>query len=620
MESGSRSATSHETDVFASGGVDVSDSTDTGSTSVAEVGNVLTGARGGTTLRRDQTTGTQTRTRGDRTLSVSVFQSATAAVTQSGNEYTGEYTLSQVSTTYRSQQGDGRGASGPVDVTFEDMQFGWASVGESGNGVTGDYSRTGLAIEQRTLTQGGGGGTLLFVSADTQTRVGSGNGVTGDGAYSDEGVFSSTLTTTGSTTAAAFLTVASGMGHSPGSGEGTQSIPGGPGGGGGGSAGTTSFTATQTTTLTSTSHRRANAVTGVYAVGGFGTQVYSLRQTLAPPGGCSLTVTENGTAWVASSGWGSALTGEGTATESANDSYTLTETGTHAGGSVDIVVTGLGRAQTSTLTDARGDRTSVTASGGEQFVRVWNGVTDSGSLSWASQSGGAAAVGGVSHSASGSSRFNLIEGFVPAATDVGGGTGADGGQQAVPGELRERPARCRSGFCPRAFRTSDVSRASSAYLRSLVRIGCSTSSAPAAGCGREVSSTEITDSRMHRRSASPNQPNARYRSWRSCSLAPTAIYTSRTVECTGGLSLPCSRRKDPICSRTSDRAKYDLPAPGRPVTSRVLPVGNPRGAFACPPGGGLNSRRKSWTHGTGSRSLTTMGQVRGAGKRRAVEG
>lgn len=166
-------------------------------------------------------------------------------------------------------------------------------------------------------------------------------------------------------------------------------------------------------------HESLNAITGDYAIAGFNVATYGLTQSLMPSAGGTLTVTESGTSWLQTNGYGSGLTGLGTTTVTGSDQYTLVETGTDSGNnSVSISVAGLESAQTVTTVNARTDTQSITTSGLDQYTRTLNGSTDSGTLVWSSSDGGASGVGNLSYSPSGNNRYNLIESFVPAATDV----------------------------------------------------------------------------------------------------------------------------------------------------------------------------------------------------------
>jgi hypothetical protein len=178
------------------------------------------------------------------------------------------------------------------------------------------------------------------------------------------------------------------------------------------------YSATQSATLTAVMHHGANGVTGNYTVGGFGTEQYDLHQTLTPANGGTLTVTESGTAWTQTNGYGAGLIGAGTQTVTGSDKYTLIETGTDVNGAMNISAAGLADAQEVTTRDARTGAQTVTTNGTDQYARVLNGSSDSGTLMWSASDGGAAAVGSLTHAESSKNRYNLIEGFVPVATDV----------------------------------------------------------------------------------------------------------------------------------------------------------------------------------------------------------
>jgi hypothetical protein len=149
-----------------------------------------------------------------------------------------------------------------------------------------------------------------------------------------------------------------------------------------GLSGPTSYSATDVTVLVSVSHYALNAITGSETVNGFGAENYTLTQTLSPSGGGTLTVTESGTAWSQISGSTAGLTGLGSTSTTGSDEYTLGETGTAGTSSVSISVNGLDSNQTVNTVNARTGAQSIASSGTEQFTRLLNGSSDSGTLSW----------------------------------------------------------------------------------------------------------------------------------------------------------------------------------------------------------------------------------------------
>lgn len=316
---------------------------------------------------------------------LSATSSSASNSEKSGDDWTNDYTLDTSSTDTSSSTRTGTDGSGNAfSIAQSDNNSG--TVHTTGDSSVGGYTATAIGTDTLSTDENISGGTnsstLHQVVSGSSTLTNTGNDFSGVFATTNHEHNTTTLSQSGYNTSGTY-TLAESMSDSP-------------------------------TIITS-----GNNIDGTQTYGQGGSQTYSLYQSNTS-GADNYTLTGTGSKPYTITGTDVGNTGESDRTESGTDSYNLAQSGVASSSSFSLGLTGSdGYATTSSINSQTG-AFSQTTTGSGSYTKTGTGA-GGGATDFSSIETGSTRDGDVVLTASGVSRYDLLQGFNN-TSDGGNGT------------------------------------------------------------------------------------------------------------------------------------------------------------------------------------------------------